>query len=147
MSGSAFKESIKDYDWLGKGTYFWEGDALRAHDWATKRRYQDPSVVGAVIDLGHCLDLTIQDGVRVVKRAYENFERLQTTRGRPLPENTDPPKDRSGDFVLRRLDRAVIDHLNICKTEHVSAVARPLTRSVRSFQKGNLSIQTPASES
>ena len=62
--------------------------------------------------MGHCLDLTGQGGLRAVKRAYDSFKKLQSLRGEPMPENEDPLKSSGGDLVLRRLDRAVIDHLN-----------------------------------
>jgi hypothetical protein len=53
-------------DWLGTGIYFWENSARRALDWAkfakehpkfTRTQVRHPFVVGAIIDLGNCLDL------------------------------------------------------------------------------------------
>jgi len=44
-------QSEKAYDWLGPGVYFWEGDPLRALDWARWKKFNEPFVVGAVIDL------------------------------------------------------------------------------------------------
>jgi hypothetical protein len=63
LGGSSFVPSKKDYDWLGAGIYFWENDVLRAYQWAieARRGFKHPSVVGAVIELGSCLDLTIGD--------------------------------------------------------------------------------------
>jgi len=58
--------SHNDYDWLGDGIYFWEHNASRAFEFATesairKRRSMRSApkiaVVGAVIDLGFCLNL------------------------------------------------------------------------------------------
>ena len=64
LAGSLFKPSENDYDWLGSGIYFWEANPLRGIDYAREAmkrrgsRITKPSVVGAVIDLGNCLDLT-----------------------------------------------------------------------------------------
>jgi hypothetical protein len=69
-------------------------------------------VVGAVIDLGNCLDLTTQSGIRVVRDAYKSYVELQTKAGNPLPRNTSGNGSRPEDLVLRHLDRAVIDHLH-----------------------------------
>ena len=54
-SGIALEPSDKDYDWLGPGVYFWENDARRAKEWAQAKAasgsYDDPFVIGAIIDL------------------------------------------------------------------------------------------------
>jgi hypothetical protein len=55
-------QSKRDFDWLGPGAYFWESDPQRAMEWAhwkaSRGDYSRPAVIGAVIDLRHCLDLT-----------------------------------------------------------------------------------------
>ena len=54
--------STKSYDWLGHGVYFWENDPARGLEWAVcgkkNEKIKRPDVVGAIIDLGRCLDLT-----------------------------------------------------------------------------------------
>jgi hypothetical protein len=55
LDGGPFKTSENDYDWLGRGIYFWEHGPDRALRWAKK--YRHPAVVGAVIQLGKCFDL------------------------------------------------------------------------------------------
>lgn len=48
--------STNDYDWLGNGIYFWENSYARVLEWAqTYKANGDPSVVGAVLDLGFCI--------------------------------------------------------------------------------------------
>ena len=113
LGGSPFKPSTRDYDWLGEGSYFWENDPLRAYQWATepRRKFEQPSVVGAAIELGNCLDLTTQPGIAAAKLAYELFIAFAERNGIPIPENVDPAKDSKGDKVLRRLDCAVMNHL------------------------------------
>lgn len=58
--------SANDYDWLGNGIYFWEGNPARALQFATERaaggrnskgKIADPFVLGAVINLRRCLNL------------------------------------------------------------------------------------------
>jgi hypothetical protein len=113
LGGSPFQPSTQDYDWLGAGSYFWENDVLRAYQWATESRlnFDHPSVVGAVIELGNCLDLTTQSGITAVKVAYDKFVATSESDGVPIPENVDPGKSSGGDKILRRLDCAVMNYL------------------------------------
>ena len=68
------------YDWLGSGIYFWEADPIRALEWAvdtherhvrrekekgTPTQLRRPFVIGALLNLGTCLDLTTIEGVRL----------------------------------------------------------------------------------
>lgn len=112
LGGSPFQVSDKPYDWLGEGAYFWEWDPVRAYEWALERRPLEPCIVGAAIDLGHCLDLTTQTGIRAVRRAYDSFERLRIQAGKPPLVNKDGKNSNPGDRVVRLLDRAVVDHLH-----------------------------------
>lgn len=104
--GEPFRPSDNDYDWLGPGVYFWEANPRRGLDYARelsrlergKDKVRSPAVVGAIIDLGLCLDLTTQTGIERVRRAHA---RLKQAHGAPLPRNS---KDR----LRRNLDCAVI---------------------------------------
>jgi Alpha-L-arabinofuranosidase C-terminal domain len=100
--------SEKSHDWLGSGVYFWEGDPIRAFQWACLpwRNIETPSVIGAVIDLGRCLDLTTQEGIEAVKSAYEGLAQIHATTEQPLPQNAGSEKGK------RNLDCAVIKHLH-----------------------------------
>ena len=77
-----FRPSENDYDWLGSGIYFWEANPDRALAWARQRAQRkkekegiatEPSVVGAVINLGFCLDLVSANGIQSVEEAYGDF--------------------------------------------------------------------------
>lgn len=50
-----------NYDWLGTGVYFWEHGAKRAlrfaHDQKKRGKVKNPTVIGALIQLGNCFDL------------------------------------------------------------------------------------------
>jgi hypothetical protein len=108
--------SERQYDWLGSGSYFWEGDILRAQEWAEERRsrglIEKPFVIGAVIDLGNCLDLLARENIALVETAYRSFKTLQEASGTAMPRNEPVPGGRGPDNVLRYLDRAVIEHLH-----------------------------------
>lgn len=109
------KSSQNTYDWLGHGAYFWENSVVRAEKWAEDQtKYKStsvkkPFVIGAVLDLGHCLDLLDQKGLDLIKDAYnyliddlENSDEL-------IPVNT--PWGKSDiDFKRRELDCAVIKY-------------------------------------
>ena len=106
--------SDKKYDWLGHGAYFWESDPQRAREWAreakARGRLNTPAVIGAVIDLGNCLDLLSRENIELVRLAHQLFVQEQQQSGLAVPENRglgDEP-----DKILRFLDRAVIQFLH-----------------------------------
>ncbi len=67
--------SQNPYDWLGHGMYFWENNYERAMQWAEdkKRRgaIETPAVIGAVLFLGYCCDLTDSTCIGNLANAYE----------------------------------------------------------------------------
>jgi hypothetical protein len=107
--------STDPWHWLGKGIYFWEADPRRALEWAelkqSRNAYHEPFVLGAVIDLGSCLDLLFRENLELVRDAYESFVAARQKSGLPIPKNKTARNDTSEDKVLRFLDCAVIDHL------------------------------------
>jgi hypothetical protein len=113
LGGLPFHLSNNKYDWLGSGAYFWEADYVRAYEWAKEFKGEgNASVVGAVIELGNCLDLTTLRGAIAVKAAYEDFAAYMVELGEQLPKNKDLKDRRCGEMPLRYLDRAVITHLH-----------------------------------
>jgi hypothetical protein len=103
--------STKSYDWLGHGVYFWENDPARGLEWAASGKKNGkialPDVVGAIVDLGRCLDLTTQIGLKEVRLAHHVYKNLMLEAGLPMVSNR-MGKDR----VLRDLDCAVIETLH-----------------------------------
>ena len=104
--------STNDYDWLGNGIYFWENNEERAWQWAkdlAKRKnsqIKEPAVVGAIIDLGYCFDLTDSTYLQELKAAYEAMVTVYKESGIELPKNTSIGN--STDLLIRKLDCAVV---------------------------------------
>lgn len=112
------KPSNNIHDWLGSGFYFWQNNLDRALDFATRppgktKKITHPAVLGAVLDLGNCLDLTDKRWIGLVKESYEIFKETTELEGNKLPVNANPKNDpHSKDKVLRELDCAVIENIH-----------------------------------
>jgi len=110
-----FIASDNKYDWLGKGVYFWENSLSRAEKYAEIDKEREgskiitPFVLGAVIDLGNCLDLLDHDHLKFVRYAYKDLKSDFDKEGWELPENL-PSESGDFDFKKRELDCAVIRH-------------------------------------
>jgi hypothetical protein len=65
---SEWTPSENPYDWLGKGIYFWEHAPERAQAWG------EGGVVGALIQLGRCLDLTDVTYTELLEGPYRSLE-------------------------------------------------------------------------
>ena len=104
------KRSENSYDWLGNGIYFWENSYERAANWARNRYDDNAAVVGAVLDLGHCLNLTDFKSSMILKAAYDSLHASSEKIGKVMPVNS---KGRSDvDLLLRNLDCAVIEYVH-----------------------------------
>ena len=129
--------SDKDYDWLGPGAYFWEADPKRAMEWAeqaeSRGRINKPAVVGAVIDLGNCLDLLSRENLELVRLAHKLFVDEQQRTRLPIPQNLDL-RGGSGK-KLRYLDCAVIRFLHQVLEEEG---AEPLAIGESTEKKGRI---------
>lgn len=108
------KPSENIYDWLGHGIYFWENSPTRALDFAKEQcrrvnsSVKNPAVIGAVIDLGFCLDLIDMRYLKMLKSGHTFFESTLTSAEIP----TNKPLKSSGDLLLRDLDCAVIETMH-----------------------------------
>lgn len=110
----------KAYHWLGDGIYFWENDPHRALEWAQEKasrdELQDPFVIGAVIDLGRCLDINLRESQSLLIGSYESLKVEFASIGKPLPMNRKARGDDRDIAVRRYLDCAVINRLNLSVT-------------------------------
>ncbi len=112
------KQSDNTYDWLGHGIYFWENSPSRALEFAkflkdhpqkSKNPIKTPAVIGAVIDLGYCLDFTDYANLQLLKDGYDLFMTAISKSGIKL---SNKPIGENIDLLLRDLDCAVIETLH-----------------------------------
>lgn len=108
--GQPLKSSFNEYDWLGNGIYFWEQNYQRAYEWATSRYKEKAAVIGAVIDLGYCLNLTDSSSTKTLRQGYELLKLRCEIVGMNLPQNI--PSTKTKDILLRNLDCAVIQQIH-----------------------------------
>lgn len=111
FKGETLRKSENSYDWLGHGIYFWEQNFVRAQDWAMQRYGEtDAYVIGAILDLGYCLNLTDSFSAEYLKLGYQLLVLRCELAGVPLPENR--PSKKTTDILLRDLDCAVIQQIH-----------------------------------
>ncbi len=104
--------SDNKWDWLGKGIYFWEQNPHRALEYAIKcargeqkfsGKIDTPFVIGAIIELGNCLNLVEPTSLKIVKEAFIGLEKTFKESGKKMPKN---------DGANRQLDCSVIRYLH-----------------------------------
>lgn len=118
------KRSQNEYDWLGNGIYFWESSPERALDFAreaqrktkiTRGSIKFPYVIGAVIELGNCLNLLDHAGLMEMRFVHQYLSELSERQGKPLPANRG--RDPSNAYLMRFLDCAVLETLHEYREE------------------------------
>lgn len=143
---TSLRSSTNPYDWLGHGVYFWENNPKRALDFARQiKKYPElfnekiktPAVVGAIIDLGHSLDLSDAKDLSSIKYAYDVLFESSKSSGVPLPENKRAPT--SKELIFRHLDCAVIEVTHVLQQELIDEGSANYTfDTVRGyFQEGS----------
>jgi hypothetical protein len=109
------KHSTNPWDWLGNGVYFWEQNPLRALEYAIESaageqfnriRIEEPFVLGAIIELGNCLNLLEPESLALTAQAFDSLKRFHENLGKKMPENDRANRNN------RKLDCAVIKHLH-----------------------------------
>ncbi|MDP1753386.1 MAG: hypothetical protein Q8L22_28375 [Reyranella sp.] len=108
LAGKPFLKSQNNYDWLGEGVYFWESNPQRGVEFAREKMKREKHrgsvhVVGAVIDLGLCLDLTTSAGIQQTRSAFSFLRRAFDAAHAVMPKNGKQ---------LKKLDCAVINYLH-----------------------------------
>jgi hypothetical protein len=104
--------SKNDYDWLGSGLYFWEDSQARALQWAQHEaargsgKVKKPAVLGAVIDLGNCLNLIDVEDLALVTAAHEEYQKICQEFA------VLPAQNKGSDLRARYLDKAVFETLH-----------------------------------
>jgi len=111
INGTKDLEPSKNkYDWLGSGIYFWENDYDRALEFATEYKKDDPFVVGAVLYLGNCLDLTQRKSSEIIKTSYDSL--IEDSIKISITNRAGRQGGINGDLLLRDLDCAVIQAIH-----------------------------------
>ena len=104
------QHSRNDYDWLGHGIYFWENAPWRAWQFACEQKkrgvVKTPFVIGALLDLGDCVNLLDINHHQTLRDAYEIYN------GMFPDESVRAINKGGGNRVLRRLDCAVFQALH-----------------------------------
>jgi len=112
QEGARLKPSMNEYDWLGKGIYFWEHGPKRALEWAEQQekrgRIKNPSVIGAVLHLGNCFDLMDSGFTDLLSKSFPQFRKALIGAKKSIPKNRQAHPD-DCDYLLRELDCAVIN--------------------------------------
>jgi hypothetical protein len=118
------RKSENSYDWLGHGFYFWENSPSRAIEYAcslkenphrAKQIIDEPAVLGAVLDLGYCLDLLDYENLKLLKSAYEIIVETNNKSGNLIPINK--KLGAAKELLLRDLDCAVVETLHKVREE------------------------------
>lgn len=127
------RPSANSWDWLGPGIYFWEQNPNRALQYAMEcaegtqksaGKIYTPFVIGAIIELGNCLNLIEPDSISIVNEAYEELVKTINDAGGKLPKNKE---------ANRALDCAVIKYVH----ESNVRTNRPAYDTIRSpFHEG-----------
>ena len=90
------KPSENTWDWLGGGVYFWEQNPQRALQYATesargkqfnKVKIETPFVLGAIIQLGNCLNLIESESLAILEESYKGLKQVYEELNKKLPEN------------------------------------------------------------
>lgn len=119
--GEPLAPSEQSYDWLGHGVYFWEGSAERALSWAEEKyrskKIKAPAVIGAVISLGHCVDLLDERDIRQLATTYDLLKEELDALGESLPTNR---RIEHGVSFVRELDCRVIMRLHQLNNEQIA---------------------------
>jgi len=111
------QSSHNEYDWLGGGLYFWEDSHARALQWAKRemesrsRKVTKPAVLGAVVDLGNCLNLIDAKHLELVRTAHREYLNICQISG------LTPAQNKGSDLRARYLDKAVFETLHQLRKE------------------------------
>jgi hypothetical protein len=102
LSTEEWQASQNPFDWLGHGIYFWEYGPERALKWG------GGGIIGAMIQLGNCLDLTDVYYTTRLRGAYLALQKAARQQGTSLPKNRGKRRDRDC-FVINRFVSSVAE--------------------------------------
>jgi hypothetical protein len=86
--GDPFRAGDRDDEWFGKGIYFWEYAPKQAWWWAKKfKKFDQPAVIGALIQLGNCFDLLDPKNLKVLRAVHARLTAKLHEEGLEVPTN------------------------------------------------------------
>ena len=133
--------SEREFDWLGKGVYFWEHAPGRAWQWAEEHHPGEEAVVAVEVQLGRCLDLADTAFTPLLREAYNAIREAYEAEGRELPKNA-VGRDRKA----RRLDCLVLNHLMTILDSgggvQYQTIRCPFEEGEAAFPDGNIRVQS-----
>lgn len=114
---TSLRPSSNTWDWLGDGIYFWQNNYERAYHYASNPppnvKINYPAVIGAVFNLGNCLDFTDKKYIDLLKVSFNMLNKTVQMEGSKLPENSNPKgNEQPRDKELRKLDCRVIKNIH-----------------------------------
>jgi hypothetical protein len=127
-----WRPSENEFDWLGHGIYFWEHSPERARRWAGDRGI----VVGAVIQLGNCLDLTDLRHTELLLSSHARLELEYRQKGLELPRNT------GRELKNRKLDCLVINSLADLSSGQIQTIRGAFEEGDEAFPGAALKAET-----
>ncbi|MGE0609807.1 MAG: hypothetical protein AB7O62_22140 [Pirellulales bacterium] len=127
-----WQPSENEYDWLGQGIYFWEHSPERARRWAGP----DGIVIGAVIQLGDCLDLTDLRFTSLLEKAHARLVVSHKEQNSPMPSNEGQA------LKLRKLDCLVINNLVAQSPDRIQTVRGAFEEGEAAFAGAALKKET-----
>lgn len=142
--------SANEYDWLGRGSYFWQDAPARAYDYARQPRVRrslgttEVTAIGTLIALpvGDCVDLLDILWSERVRAAFASLQEWRALFGEAVASQ-DPEAGR------HPLDRAVLDHmvtLRLERGQRIRAVratyreGEPLFKNSALYSRGHVQI-------
>ena len=117
LGDTDLRPSNNPWDWLGSGVYFWEDNPIRALEYAVEssegRQFnkipiRSPLIIGAIIELGHCLNLVEQKSLAILRDAYTALKEVVVNEGKDMPVNKGSN---------RTLDCTVITYIHMARED------------------------------
>ncbi len=89
-------KSKNPWDWLGEGVYFWEQNPHRALEYSlevtkgkqfNKKKINTPFVLGAIIELGNCLNLLEPKSIEILQTSFVDLKNVYKETNSIIPKN------------------------------------------------------------
>lgn len=126
--------------------YFWEANPARGLEFAReaiKRQGGDPTnadVVGAVIELGNCLDLLSKSSIDLLARAHKSYIKALDSTNEPLPKNTAYKRYLDCAIITRLHEMLAEQNISVDTVRGVFIEGAPIYEGAGFFEKTHIQI-------